>query len=224
MDSWLGSSSNNTGFGAHVLELLTSGINNSCLGDDACRSLTTGGRNTGVGKDAFELGSAASDGAAFGEGSCDGANTNGDTCVGWHAGLNFTTDSEMTIIGDVADANPITGLTYGSCIGSGCVINTSYTVALGGHIGSHQVGTAVAVTGTGCTLTYGNDNDGKITLSSGATSCVVTFGHSYSQPVATLSASATAIAPVVTTLTTSALTIGVSAASGVVYYSLKDVN
>lgn len=92
-----------------------------------------------------------------------------------------------------------------------------------GHYGSH--GTAPAIAGTGCAASGTiNDNAGAITLTAGAASCTVTFNKAFNVPIPQLSASATGIIPVVSSISTTVLTIGVSAASGTVYYTVSDVN
>jgi hypothetical protein len=92
-----------------------------------------------------------------------------------------------------------------------------------GHYASH--GAAPTIGGTGCAASGTvNDNDGAITLSTGATSCTVTFSAAFVNPIPQLTASGTTILPVISNVTTTVLTIGVSAASGKVYYHVRDVN
>lgn len=92
-----------------------------------------------------------------------------------------------------------------------------------GHYGSH--GVAPAIAGTGCAASGTiNDNAGAIALTAGATGCTVTFNKAFNVPIPILSASSVSITPVVTSVSTTVLTIGVSAATGTVYYTVSDVN
>lgn len=216
--------SNNTAYGAHALEALTGGGNNTAVGDDAGRSITTGQHNTYMGKDAGELNVTANNNTGIGEGALDGSTAADNTAVGFHAGLNSTTNSDMTYLGNVADASPLTGLVFGTAIGASCIVNNSYTVVLGGHLGSHQTHGTTSVAGTGFTLTYGNDNAGVLTLSVGATVGAITFANAFKQPVVTVSGSASGIAPIVSALSTSGFSVTVAAAAGIVYYTVQDVN
>jgi hypothetical protein len=178
---------------------------NTAVGNAAC-TLITNSFNTCVGS--YALGQAL--------------NTVNNAAVGQASGFTLTTGAFDTFLGQGADV-AVGTLSNASAIGQGAIVNTPYTVALGGHFASHQLSTAATVTGTGCTLTYGNDNAGKITLSSGATVCTVTFGHAYSQPVVSLSASTASIVPILSSSSGAAFAITVASASGIVNYSVVDV-
>lgn len=173
--------SNNTGFGAHALEAQTGGGNNTAFGDDAGRSIVGGLHNTCIGKDACEVGASIQNETAVGEGSCDQTTANNDTCIGFHSGLNNASNSDMTLVGNLSDANPTTGLTFGSCIGSGCSVTASNTVVLGRAQeqarASGYVSQGTKFTASGCSngTTVGGATAGKFTLGANTCNVVITF-------------------------------------------------
>jgi hypothetical protein len=91
--------------------------------------------------------------------------------------------------------------------------------------GSHIItrGTPPTVTGAGCSLAFGTDSAGQVTLQ-GARRCTVTFHRSYARGVCTLTPSAAALLPIVPTgAVTTALAFSVSPGTGAVNYSCTDV-
>jgi hypothetical protein len=91
--------------------------------------------------------------------------------------------------------------------------------------GSHIIteGGPPSVTGTGCSLAFGTDSAGQVTLSR-PTSCRVTFRHSFKQGVCTLTPSAVTMLPIIPTgPVTTALAFAVSSGTGAVNYSCTDV-
>lgn len=75
--------------------------------------------------------------------------------------------------------------------------------------------TIPTTTSTGCTIgTNSTDSAGYLTLSTGATSCVVTFAHPFNAGVCTANASVNTILPTVGAPLTTSMTVGVTYTSG----------
>jgi hypothetical protein len=96
-------------------------------------------------------------------------------------------------------------------------------ISLNGALTNHIITqTAVPnVSGTGCSLTSGNDINGTV-AATGADACVVTFAAAYTAPVCQLTPSAVTVLPNVTGLATTYLHFS-TAAAGTVYYHCEDV-
>lgn len=120
--------------------------------------------------------------------------------------------------------------TSGWCISTGACTPTSGIFLdmqgsgrFAGHVFYHS--TTPTIGGTGCTAGTGSvDQRGSITLGIGATSCTVTFGSVFIKPMPMVSASTLLITPVISSVSTTILTIGVSSATGTVYYHVDDVD
>ena len=222
--------SSNSSQGAFALFNNTTGSGNSAQGASSLQNNTTGSSNSAHGASSLQSNTTGSGNSAQGANALQN-NTTGtnNSAYGYQAGYGTsstnanTTGSNNTFLGYQAAPGSATQQTNLTVIGANATGTCSYCTVLGGHAASHQTHNSTAVSGTGCTLTYGNDNAGLITLSAGATSCTVTFANAYSQPVVTgLVPSTTLILPVATA-STSALTITVSSATGTVNYSVQDI-
>jgi hypothetical protein len=97
--------------------------------------------------------------------------------------------------------------------------DVSLSGALTNHIITHT--TAPSVSGSGCSLTSGNDTNGTV-AATGIDACVVTFNAVYVAPVCQLTPSATTVVPTVTGLANTYLHFS-TAAAGTVYYHCEDV-
>jgi hypothetical protein len=115
-----------------------------------------------------------------------------------------------------------------TAIGYEAAVAASNTMSLGNNDvvntilhGRQSVrGVAPGVSGTGCTLAFGNDAIGAITATDAA-ACALTVATAYVAPVCVLTASTATALPYVSALATTGFT-ATTAAAGTVYYRCVD--
>lgn len=206
---------------------ITSGAANVLIGESAGFNSTSSGSNDAVGYDALFYTTGSSNSAL---GHFAGYQTTGNynSFLGYHAGYTLTSGSDDTFLGASADTS-LNSVTNATALGYQAVVATSNMMVFGntsvinnlfhGHITTSS--TAPGVTGTGCSLTSGNDTNGTI-AATGADACAVAFHTAYTAPVCVLTASATTTNPVVSALVITGFTV-TTAATGTVYYHCEDV-
>lgn len=136
--------SNTTGYkntvaGDGVMYNNTTGYSNTAMGDAALLTNTIGNQNTAIGDAALYTNSTGNRNTANGAGALSFSTTGSNNIAfGFNSGIANTTGSNNTFLGN--EANATTGaLTYATAIGSGSIVATSNTIALGRNSALDQV-------------------------------------------------------------------------------------
>ncbi len=120
----------NTGIGAYALHDNTSGHDNVAVGGNALYANITGHYNTAIGDGALNGNTTGHFNTAIGSSACNAANSDDNTCVGYHAGYNLTSFAQGTFLGSNAfpSAN---GYTNCMALGYNARVNASTKVVIG---------------------------------------------------------------------------------------------
>ena len=159
------SGTDNTAFGAHALQDMTTGSNNCMFGFGAGSTITSD--CVGVGEGCFGAGSSTSS-RSIGIGTSTLENCNGayNVALGYNAGSNYAgSESDNILINNSGTAAESNVLRIGSATGTGTQqLNKAFICGIDGvNVGSstvtvvtenaNQLGTAVITAGSGVTIT-----------------------------------------------------------------------
>ncbi len=189
---------------------VTTGDNNTFVGENTGRGVTTGRANTVIGAQVTGLAAGLANNIIIADG--DGnqrINVNGSGNVG----IGTTTPGALLSIqgstGDILEVATSSGAMIGGYDSDG-------------HRFSSGPAPAVSTCGTGSPTIVGDDNGGVVTTGTAATACTITFSKAFQKsPYCTFSDNSATIAVNITTISTSAVTVGLGAGltGGLVHYS-----
>lgn len=211
------SGNDNTAVGANqFVNTGTIAADNTTIGYNIFTLGTTAQRNTVVGSNAFVNGTFASSNTIVGYGGAYGtdlssspANLQGDTFIGYEAGVST-----------IPTSGPIT---KSLALGYGAVVGSSNTAVIATQNLSIQGNAVPVVSSCGSSPSnVGSDSAGTITVGSGVTtSCTLTFSTPWlATPTCIESDNSTTVTGDISSVSTTAITFGFSASlgSGQVYY------
>lgn len=221
-----------TSFNGGALSITGGGTGTGTAG-----SLTlSGGSATGNGFGASTTITAGTATTALGTVTIVGATGGGPVNIGGGSVVaNATNNGTVTITGTTpSGTGPGAGVTITAGAGHGSTQNgsnltlnsglataggTSGLINLHGDIEFTGVAPAISSCGSGTIVTGSTDHKGQITGVTTATACTITFSQALgTAPVCFISGSAALAAPVITSISTAAVTFGMTSYTGTIYY------